>query len=343
MPIFKIKMKKITSRISGFRSNIILIHTLIGIFIGIFVLHPITMVVYWFEFNPSDISFGLLVEVFMARFKHSFHQEMWPMSLIFALVGSLFGFISGLYSRALKVRKALSEQNEQLIELDHIKSNFLQLISHEIRTPLHGIVGFVSLLKSMGTTNEVSNMVEMLDGSVTRLENFSLTALKITELRTKGGKINSDKINLLEEVRWILSKHNEKIIRKQVSVNFSPGLNEAQTYVYADTDLFGACIDLVLANAIQFCKENITIDGWEDSDKSCTILEISDDGKWFSSLAGKNIFNLLGSNTTNLVGFNGLDFPLIKLICEAHKGKIEIGNTTDGGDTVKLYFPYYRN
>ncbi len=336
-------MRKIKYSVPYFHFNGMLLHTLIGILIGILVLHPITMVVYWFEFNPSDISFGLLVEVFMMRIKHSFHSSMLPMSIIFAVMGGFFGLISGLYSRALKVRKVLSEQNEQLIELDHIKSNFLHLISHEIRTPLHGIVGSVSLLKNMDTTNEVRHMVEMLDGSVTRLENFSLTALKITELRTKGRRISSDKINLLEEVRWILSKHNEKIIRKQVSVNFLPGLNEAQTYVYADTDLLGACIDLVLANTIQFCKENISIDGWEDSAKSFTILEISDDGNWFSNPDGKNIFDLLGSNTTHLVGFNGLDFPLIKLICEAHNGKIEIGNTPDGGDTVKLYFPYAKN
>ena len=306
-------------------------------------LHPITMIVYWFEFNPSDISFDLLAEVFMMRVKHSFHSSMLPMSIIFAVMGGLFGFISGLYSRALKVRKVLSEQNEQLIELDRIKSNFLHLISHEIRTPLHGIVGSVSLLKNIDTTKEVRKLVEMLDGSVTRLENFSLTALKITELRTKGRRINRDKINLLEEVRWILGKHNEQINRKQISVNFSPGLNETQTFVYADTDLFDVCIDLVLANALQFCKENITFDAWEDSAKSCIILEISDDGKWFSSLAGKNIFNLLDSNTPYLVGFNGLDFPLIKLICEAHKGKIEIENTKDGGDSVKLFFPFYDN
>lgn len=297
------------------------------------------MVIYWFEFNPSDISFDLFVDVFMMRVKHSFHSNMLPMSLIFGLIGGLFGFISGLYSRAQRLRKILIEQNDQLIEMDNIKSNFLHLISHEIRTPLHGIVGFVSILKNMDTTSELSHIVELLDASVVRLEDFSLTALKITELRTDEKKIKKDKINLLEEVRWILSKYNEKIVQKQVTVDFSSGLNEGQTYAYVDAGLFGTCIDHVLANALLFCKENITIDGWVDSTKSYTILEIRDDGKWFSSLAEKNVFNLLGSSTTNMVGFNGLDFPLIKLICEAHKGKIEIDNSAAGGTSVRLSFP----
>ena len=322
--------------------NIMLIHSLIGILIGILVLHPITMVVYWFEFNPSDISFSLFADVFVTRVKHSFHSNMLPMSIIFAAVGGFFGFISGLYSRTLKIKKSLREKNDQLIELDNIKSNFLRLISHEIRTPLNGIMGFVSLLKNMDTTSDLKRIVELLDESATRLEDFSLTALKITELRTNVKQIKNDKINLLEEVRWILSKYNEKIVQKQVTVTFSSGLNEGQAYARVDADLFGTCIDHILANALQFCKKDITIDGWEDTTKSYTILEIKDDGNWFSAQKEKNVFELLGSSTTHLVGFNGLDFPLIKLICEAHKGKIEIGNTPDGGDIVRLYFPYYK-
>jgi len=336
-------MKKKATDITGLHFNIILIHTLIGAIISIFVFHPITMVVYWFEFNPSTISFDSLADVFMMRVKHSFHSSMLPMSIIFALIGGFFGFISGLYSRSLRLKKILSENHEELIELDNIKSNFLHLISHEIRTPLNGIVGFVSIIKNMDTSSELKHIVDMLDASVTRLENFSLTALKITELRTKDTRLNKDRLNLLEEVRFRLSKYNEKILQRQIAVNFSLRLNEGQTFVFADAGLFDTCMDHILANTLQFCKKKISIDGWEDSTKSYTILEIGNDGKGLSGLAEKNVFNLLGSNTTRLVGFNGLDFPLIKLICEAHKGKIEFGNSTDGGAAIRLYFPIVNN
>ena len=336
-------MKKIATDLAGLHFNLILIHTLIGALISIFVFHPITMVVYWFEFNPTDISFGLLVDVFMMRVKHSFHSSMLPMSLIFALIGGIFGFISGLYSRSLRLKKILHEKHEELIELDNIKSNFLNLISHEIRTPLHGIVGFTSVLKGMKTSNELSRVVNLLDLCVLRLENFSLAALKITELRTKSVKLKKEKINLLEELRFRLSKFKDKIAENQIAISLSYRLSEGQTFVYADADLFGTCIDHILANTLQFCEKNISVDGWEDSAKSYTILQIGNDGEGFSSLTEDTAFNLLGSNTTNLVGINGLDFPLIKLICEAHKGKIEIGNSTDGGAAIRLYFPFENN
>ncbi len=335
-------MKKIATDITGLHFNMILIHTVIGALISIFVFHPITMVVYWFEFNSSTISFDLLADVFMMRVKHSFHSSMLPMSIVFALIGGFFGFISGLYSRSLKLKRILHEKHEELVELDNIKSNFLHLIGHEIRTPLHGIVGSVSIIKNMDTSSELKHIVDMLDASVARLENFSLTALKITELRTKDARLNKDRLNLLEEVRFKLSKYNEEILQRQIAVNFSFRLNEAQTFVCANADLFGTCMDHIFANTLQFCKKQISIDGWEDTAKSYTVLEIGNDGKGFSGLAEKNVFTLLGSNTT-LVGCNGLDFPLIKLICEAHKGKIEIGNSTDGGAAIRLYFPIVNN
>ncbi len=321
----------------------LILHSVIGLFIGYFLIHPFSMVIYWFEFNHSDISFDLLADVFMMRVKHSFHSSMLPMSLIFAFIGGLFGFILGLYSRTLKLKKVLIEKNEQLVELETIKSNFLHLISHEIRTPLHGIVGSVSLLKNMDTTSELRRIVDLLDASVTRLENFSLTALKITELRTHPKRLKKEKINLPDELRFRLSKYNAKIDQKKITVRFSFRLIERQTFVYADAELFDACLDHVLANALQFCSKNMTIDGWEDSTKLCTILEISIDGEGFSGLAEKSVFNLLGSDTSQLHYFNGLDFPLIKLICEVHKGKIEFGDTKTGGTIVRLCFPSSEN
>ena len=66
--------------------NIALVqHGLIGAVIGILILHPLTKVVYWFEFKHS-----LLVETdnlwaFLGhRFEAAFSLEMLPMTLAFA-------------------------------------------------------------------------------------------------------------------------------------------------------------------------------------------------------------------------------------------------------------------
>jgi signal transduction histidine kinase len=43
--------------------------------------------------------------------------------------------------------RELSEANEQLKELDRLKSEFLAMMSHELRTPLNSIIGFTGIIR----------------------------------------------------------------------------------------------------------------------------------------------------------------------------------------------------
>jgi len=83
--------------------NPLIIHAIIGVLSGFFLLHPITMVIYWFEFNQTDFTFQNLIQAFSERFFHAFHLHMMPMSFVFIVLGGFTGLGSGLYFR--KIRK----------------------------------------------------------------------------------------------------------------------------------------------------------------------------------------------------------------------------------------------
>jgi len=96
------------------RTRVITSHILIGAFISVILLHPITKIVYWIEFyddlhlNNYENIWAFLLD----RFSSSFSQEMITMSLVFALIGGCIGFIFALYHLSL-VR---SHQRVQLLE-----------------------------------------------------------------------------------------------------------------------------------------------------------------------------------------------------------------------------------
>lgn len=84
------------------RNRIIIVHALVGAIIGILLLHPITKIVYWFEFRHDLGAEGQSLWPFLLmRLESAFILEMVPMSLVFALLGGSIGMVFALYHLAL--------------------------------------------------------------------------------------------------------------------------------------------------------------------------------------------------------------------------------------------------
>tara|TARA_R110001583_G_scaffold39260_4_gene125985 strand:+ start:595 stop:1398 length:804 start_codon:yes stop_codon:yes gene_type:complete len=99
--------------------EIIIIYTLLGIAIFYFILHPFTMVLYWFEFKNEPITFSSFIDVLGHRFKHSFSFRMLYMAIFFIIMGGIFGAAAGV----LKIRtKKLSKH------IDFLKKDISNLI-----------------------------------------------------------------------------------------------------------------------------------------------------------------------------------------------------------------------
>lgn len=93
-----------------------LLHGLLGVIIGVFILHPVTMVIYWFEFNHVDISLTGFFDVALARISHSFHYHMLTMSGSFAIVGGLAGLGSGVYYQKIKKQNKTIKETDKLLQ-----------------------------------------------------------------------------------------------------------------------------------------------------------------------------------------------------------------------------------
>ncbi|WP_417379076.1 helix-turn-helix domain-containing protein [Gimesia sp.] len=88
---------------------IVPVHTLSGVILGILILHPVTMVIYCYEFHPELTQSGVL-HLVVSRMGSAFMPQMWLMTGAFALIGGLFGMGSGLYARAITRKLLLVSQ-----------------------------------------------------------------------------------------------------------------------------------------------------------------------------------------------------------------------------------------
>ncbi len=102
------------------------IGTLVGIAVGIFIGHPLSMLVDdFYNFinsgTPLDIS---------GAFSHSFHLHMWPMMLVFGGFGGIsWGFMGFIFKRLRESRLRLDASNRQLLKQTRYLNTYLTVSS----------------------------------------------------------------------------------------------------------------------------------------------------------------------------------------------------------------------
>lgn len=94
----------------------LIIHTLVGLLIGYFLIHPISMVIYWFQLNTDEYTLTDIFNVFIGNVKHAFSLHMMPMSIAFSMLGALIGLGSGFYYKSIKKREYLLYGKKQLLQ-----------------------------------------------------------------------------------------------------------------------------------------------------------------------------------------------------------------------------------
>lgn len=229
----------------------------------------------------------------------------------------------------------LDKANRELQGLDKAKNNFLNMISHELRTPLNGIVGASSFLNdSLKEDSELGDFVDMLQVSVDRLENFSTTALIITQLQTDY-KLFKEECNLLKCVKNGIADNKSFAASKEIIIEFEA---DEDGFAYeADIDLVNRAISSIINNAIKYSDEankvELSLRGGDN-----ITLEVIDHGRGFSEEAKSNLFKPFGMGEDHYDQNVGLSLKLTKHIMEVHKGKIEVDNHEEGGAKVKLIF-----
>ena len=233
--------------------------------------------------------------------------------------------------------KVLSKLNNELLELDKLKLQFIHTINHEIRTPLNGLIGATSLFKANFSEQDFikyQELFDILEISTKRLEHFLLLAERITIFKANSYKIYPKHFQLNKKIAKTIKLLQDKISEKAVHINYSSSKNEVNCY--ADEDLIEICLNEILDNAVKYCQEggNIVIKTYStDTDH---IIDVIDDGPGFSDIVLKNIYKPFITDDDLTKQGMGLNLTLISLIIEAHGGVINVINNSNQGATVQL-------
>ncbi len=230
--------------------------------------------------------------------------------------------------------KKLKEALTELQNLDKMKSYFLNMTSSEIRTPLTGIIGTLHLLKNQEASFALKNLIDLLEKSVSRLENFANKAILTTELSSKTYAFKEEEFDVAEIVSFSILELNEMLAQRKIDVKE----HFDDITIKGDKELIFKALLFLIRNAAEHTREDTKIEISIQKKEKSKVLSILDFGKGFSKDTIENIYSPYRFKAEEFNENNELSMYIVKLIMDFHHGELKVYNKENAGGCVELIF-----
>ncbi|MAT98020.1 MAG: hypothetical protein CL608_12815 [Anaerolineaceae bacterium] len=238
------------------------------------------------------------------------------------------------------------QQNEELRELDQLKTQFLANMSHELRTPLNSIIGFSRvILKGIdGPTTPAQE--EDLQSIYTNGQHLLMLINEILDMaKIEAGKmsLNFEMINLHTAVAPAHDTMRSLINSERV--NFIWDVPEDLPEIEADAIRLRQILLNLLSNAAKFTEDG-EIHLYAYADDETIHIKVKDTGIGIAPEDFDKLFMPFAqvdtSNTRTSSG-TGLGLPITKWLIEMHQGSINFTSQPNEGTTFHVILPVRQN
>jgi two-component system, OmpR family, sensor histidine kinase VicK len=274
-----------------------------------------------------------------------------------------------LHEKVLIEKKALKKANEELVNSDKVKNEFISMMSHELRTPLVPIKGYTEMLLKTGLLGELNDKqikaIQIIHRNVKKQESLVEDMLDCTKLEMGQLKLLKKEVIISDLFTNVINDSKSMIEEKQISITSNID-TKVINKIYCDEKR----IEQVFSNLIKNSFDYVPEKGGE----ILIMAEHGDEEKKDNVLLAKNNNDQVDKNkivpyVTFTVRDNGLGIPKDKIgdlfkkfyqidtsltrkhsgtglgliickgIIEAHGGRIWIDQKYTKGFSIKFSLP----
>jgi signal transduction histidine kinase len=235
---------------------------------------------------------------------------------------------------------ALQKANQELSELDKLKSDFIAIASHELRTPLAVILGYASFLKDEAQ-GKLSQHADKVIESGLQLRHIIEDLMNLRYLQENPSDMHIEPVSLMSIVGEAAQDVQSLLEANGHSINLNV---PTDLKVQADAILTTMGFTNILNNAIRFTPQggHISVKA-ELHDSREVWVTISDDGIGVEAEQLERIFEKfyqIEDHMTRKHGGLGVGLSITKALVEAEGGRVWA--SSDGlnkGTTITVVLP----
>ena len=220
---------------------------------------------------------------------------------------------------------------EEIVRLEHLKSDFIARVSHELRTPLTVIVASIPILREYGDRIDETTRADLLarlQHNADRLRELIEELLSVTTYEAgMETAIPSDQelMPVFERIR------NEALRPEAVTIRADGGL-----HAMADGRILRHILALLVDNALKYAGD-AAIEA-RATEEGAILIDVRDHGPGIDPVLRDRIFERFVRGDDSTPGM-GLGLPLARTLVSTIGGRLDVVDQLDGGACFRITLP----
>ncbi len=229
-----------------------------------------------------------------------------------------FNAMAGSLARG---KRELESQNEQLREMEGLRTELISTISHEARTPLASVLGYTSLLLTRDLDEaQRRHFLEIIANEGRRLGSLIDDFVDVKRIEEGRLDLRPEPFDIGTVLREQVESFAGRSERHTIELEFGEG----PLAVRGDSGRLAQVIANMLANAIKYSPEGGSIEASAGRDGEVVRVDVRDHGLGIPEAHRASVFTKFfrGEAAKHGIAGLGLGLAISREIVEAHGGRM---------------------
>ncbi len=239
----------------------------------------------------------------------------------------------------LRLVNMVDHSQEQITQLDRMKSSFIGIASHELRTPLGLILGYATFLREV-IQPEYRPQLDIIHRNAMRLKEIIDNLANMDNLQRGVASVRARTISIKRLIEEAVESFHQEAKNKRITLRFD--LPQDDLAMEGDSPKISIALGNVISNAITFTNPGGEINIVAGSIPGYVKVSVIDDGIGIPARDLPHIFERfyqVESHLTRSHGGMGLGLSVSKVMVEIHGGRIWAESVEGKGSNFIFLLP----
>lgn len=237
---------------------------------------------------------------------------------------------------------AFSDVLDRLQQYNSYLENMASRLSHELRTPVAVVRSSLDMLAQTTDKTQQQLFTQRAQSGLARLSNILNSMSEATRLEHSIAQDSKEHYPVIKVIEGCVESYRHTYAKR----NFSLTLPTSDVSAYGSPELFAQMLDKIITNAVEFSTEDSLIEVAAHVRAKQVVMTVSNHGPLLPANMQTQLLQSMVSirhesgSAQNTTPHLGLGLYIATMICQYHKGTIDIANRTDSsGVTVTVCLP----